>query len=75
MNYRYMTTQIQLDVKNSLNHGTQAAESIQQLINSWAAEGWEFCSIDLVEVVPETIFGNSKKPHLCNIVTFRKELK
>lgn len=76
--YTYKMVQIppNISVKAKDNRNGIAAAYLEQEVNSWAAEGWEFHRVDTIGIEEQPgCFGGSKSTltHYY-VITFRKEV-
>ncbi|EHT8771985.1 DUF4177 domain-containing protein [Salmonella enterica] len=76
--YTYKMVQIppNISVKAKDNKNGIAAAYLQQEVNSWAAEGWEFQRVDTIgiEEQPGCFGGNKSTLTHYYVITFRKEV-
>lgn len=59
------------------HRGDEAAEYLEELVNGYAAEGWEFYRIDQMDVQVRpgclgALLGKKREENLYYIVTFRR---
>lgn len=80
MKYSYKMVQIppNIVVASKKSTGQDAAEYLENIVNEWAAKGWEFMRVDEIGVVSQPgCFGSllgQKQTHLIYyVITLRKE--
>jgi hypothetical protein len=76
--YKYKMIQIpsNITVQMKAHKGNEAAAYMEQIVNKWAAEGWEFYRVDSVGVTLQPgCFGGSTGKNAENsvyhVITFR----
>lgn len=80
MRYEYQMVQIPTDWQTqqaSKDKDSYVANFVQQIVNKYAAEGWEFYRIDSMTTTekPGCFSGNNKDIYRnIGIITFRKEI-
>jgi len=76
--YTYKMVQIppNISIKAKDNKDGIAAAYLEQEVNSWAAEGWEFQRVDTIgiEERPGCFGGNKSTLTHYYVITFRKEV-
>ncbi|EPX3666033.1 MULTISPECIES: DUF4177 domain-containing protein [Citrobacter] len=76
--YTYKMVQIppNISVKAKDNKNGIAAAYLEQEVNAWAAEGWEFQRVDTIgiEEQPGCFGGNKSTLTHYYVITFRKEV-
>lgn len=78
--YKYKMVQIppNIAVKMKGHKGNEAAAYLEEIVNQYAEEGWEFYRVDSigVELQPgclAALFGKKAEDSLYYVVTFRME--
>ncbi len=80
MNYQYKMIQIppNIQITSKQERGQEAAVYLEDVVNKYADDGWEFFRVDTVGVKSEpgclaSLFGHKAELVSYYVVTFRKE--
>ena len=76
--FQYKMVQVppNISVRAKDNISGVAAQYLEDVVNEWAAQGWEFQRVDTIGIEEQTgCFGGSKVNFLqYYVITFRKEV-
>lgn len=75
--YKYKMIQVppNVSVKAKDNKGGVAAQYLENVVNEWASEGWEFQRVDTIGIEERSgCFGSNKSGVMqYYVITFRQE--
>lgn len=75
--YKYKMVQVPptITVNTKDNRSGIAAEYLENVVNEWASQGWDFHRVDVIGIDEKSgIFGRKTDYSYCYVISFRKEL-
>lgn len=76
--YKYKMVQVPptITVKARDNRSGLAAEYLENVVNEWASQGWEFHRVDVIGIDEKSgMFGNKTEYTHYYVISFRREMK
>lgn len=77
--YTYKMVQVppRISVASKAHRGNEAAAYLQDVVNTYAEEGWEFHRVDSIGVSVQPgclagLFGQGEKTSIYYVITFRR---
>lgn len=76
--YKYKMVQVPptITIKARDNRSGIAAEYLENVVNEWASQGWDFHRIDVIGIDEKSgVFGNKSAYSHYYVISFRKEME